>query len=32
MALKWKMGSGVQSTSSAVRFQQIPIWRVSAPW
>ena len=31
-ALKWYMGSGVQTTSSAVRRQQIPIWRANASW
>ena len=32
MALKWNSGSGVHTTSSAVRSQQMPIWLASAPW
>ena len=32
MALKWNSGSGVHTTSSAVRSQQMPIWRVRASW
>ena len=32
MALKWNSGSGVHTTSAAVRRQQMPIWRDSTSW